>query len=231
MAASSSTDIRIKICGVRTPEIIVAAADAGADAVGFVFFPPSPRHLSLGAARELRATVPPDVAVVALTVDADDAALEAIMTAARPDVLQLHGEESPERLEAIAARFGLPLVKAVPLELPADLAAAGPYAHVAGQLLFDAKAPKETAGSGSAALPGGNGRSFDWAMLTGFDAGVPWILGGGLTPDTVAAAIRVSGARGVDVSSGVERTRGEKDPDLVRTFVARAREALGQVTE
>ncbi|PQO23200.1 phosphoribosylanthranilate isomerase [Rhodobacteraceae bacterium WD3A24] len=215
-----SRGIRVKICGLRTPGDVIEAAAAGAAYGGFVFFDRSPRNLTLAAAREAARAAPPGLAKVALTVDAGDAALDAILEEVPIDMLQLHGRESPERVAALRARHGLPVMKAVGLAGEADLAALDAYAAVADQLLVDAKpAP-------GAALPGGNGLAFDWRLLAGRRWTEPWMLAGGLTPDNVVEAIRLTGARQVDVSSGVERAPGEKDAMLMRRFVAAASAAI-----
>ncbi|WP_372892534.1 phosphoribosylanthranilate isomerase [Rhodosalinus sp.] len=214
------SDVRVKICGLTRPADVAAAVSAGAAYVGFVFFPPSPRSLTPEGARALAVDVPPGVAKVALTVDADDAALSAILETAPMDLLQLHGRESPERVAEVRARFGLPVMKAVGVREAADLAQIDAYAGVADQILVDAKAPE------GAALPGGNGLSFDWRLLAGRDWAGPWMLAGGLTPGTAAEAIRRTGARQLDVSSGVERAPGEKDPARIRAFLDAAAEAV-----
>lgn len=207
----------VKICGLKTPETVDAALDAGADMVGFVFFAKSPRHLGLETAASLGARVAGRARKVALTVDADDAALDAIVAALQPDMLQLHGAESPARVAQIAARFCLPAMKALGVATRDDLAAARDYAPHCARLLFDAKPPE------GAVLPGGNGLPFDWRVLAGYDPGVPWMLSGGLTPGNVVEALRRTKAPGVDVSSGVESAAGVKDAGLIRAFVAAAR--------
>ena len=210
-------DIRVKICGLRRPEEVAAAARAGAVYCGFVFFPKSPRNVTVEEARALALDAPVGLAKVALLVDADDALLDAVTGAVPLDMLQLHGKESPERVSAIRARTGLPVMKAVGVGGPEDLAAIDVYSQVADQLLIDAKAPKE------AELPGGNGLSFDWRLLAGRKYWTrPWMLAGGLTPDNVAEAVRLTGARQVDVSSGVESAPGVKDTGLIAEFVAAA---------
>jgi phosphoribosylanthranilate isomerase len=209
----------VKICGLNTPEALDVALEAGADWVGFVFFPPSPRHLAFDAARALGDRVKGRAGKVALSVDADDGLLEASIAALNPDLLQLHGKESPERVLAIQSRFKLPVMKAIAVEQPKDLAAVPLYAAVADRLLFDARAPRE------ATRPGGLGRQFDWRLLQRLDPGVPFMLSGGLHAGNVADALRVTRAPGVDVSSGVERAPGEKDPDKIRAFVRAARDA------
>ncbi|MCX7890104.1 MAG: phosphoribosylanthranilate isomerase [Rhodobacteraceae bacterium] len=205
--------VRVKICGLREAAHVNAAVAAGAAYVGFVFFPPSPRNLSPGEAAALALAVPPGVAKVALTVDADDAALDAITASVPLDMLQLHGQESPERVAAVRARYGLPVMKAVGVAGAADLAALDTYAGVADQILVDAKPAK------GAVLPGGNGLAFDWRLIAGRRWPVPWMLAGGLTPANVAEAIRLTGARQVDVSSGVESAPGAKDAAKIRAFL------------
>lgn len=209
----------VKICGLRTPDTLDAALDVGADFVGFVFFAPSPRHVEFGEARALGARVAGRAKRVALTVDADDATFEAIVEALKPDMLQLHGKESPERLTALRSRFGLPLMKALPVETAADLKAAKSYAGAADWLLFDARAPKD------ATRPGGLGRPFDWTLLKALDPGLPFMLSGGLEPGNVGQALEITSAPAVDVSSGVESVPGVKDPSRIRAFVRAVREA------
>jgi phosphoribosylanthranilate isomerase len=207
----------VKICGLSTRETLDVALDAGADMVGFVFFPPSPRHLNLDAGRELGLAVKRRAAKVALTVDADDAALAGIIEALQPDLLQLHGQETPARLSDIKRKFGLPVMKALPVETAADLAALSGYADVADRILFDARAPKE------ATRPGGLGAAFDWRLLENLDLKLPFMVSGGLHAGNVAEAVRVTRAGGVDVSSGVERAAGIKDPEMIRAFIRAAR--------
>jgi len=211
--------LTVKICGLTAPDTLEVALEAGANYVGFVFFPPSPRNLGLEAARVLGAQVKGRAGKVALTVDANDDFLAAIVAALKPDMLQLHGKETTDRVVAVRTRFGLPVMKALPIATRADLAAIRPYAAVADRLLFDARPPAD------ATRPGGLGKAFDWTLLKGVDAGVPWMLSGGLDPANVIEAIAVSGARGVDVSSGVERAPGEKDAGMIRAFIRAVREA------
>lgn len=208
--------MRVKICGIRTEAIRDAAVAAGAAYLGFVFFPKSPRNVTHEEAAALAVGVPPGVAKVALTVNADDAALEALLEAVPLDMLQLHGAESPERVAEVRARFGLPVMKAVGVRGEADLPAIAEYSRVADQLLIDAKAPKD------GALPGGNGLAFDWRLIAGRRWAVPWMLAGGLTPQNVAEAVRLTGATQLDLSSGVETAPGVKDPALVRAFMTAA---------
>jgi phosphoribosylanthranilate isomerase len=209
----------VKICGLRTPETLDVALDAGADLVGFVFFPPSPRNLGMADARVLGKRVKGRAGKVMLSVDADDALFDAAVEALRPDLLQLHGHETPARVTALKRRYGLPVMKALPVETRADLAAVAPYLPVADRLLFDARPPRE------ATRPGGLGRTFDWELLRGLDPGLPFMLSGGLDAANLADALRITGAPGVDVSSGVERAPGEKDPDKIRAFIRAARAA------
>jgi phosphoribosylanthranilate isomerase len=209
--------LTVKICGLRTPEALDVALHAGADMVGFVFFPPSPRHVDFAAARELGARVKGRALKVALSVDADDEWLAASIAALAPDLLQLHGKETPKRVLAVKTRFRLPVMKAIAVETPDDLACIPDYAEVADRLIFDARPPRD------ATRPGGLGKAFDWRLLKNLDPRVPFMLSGGLNRDNVAAAIEMTGAGGVDVSSGVERAPGEKDPDLIRGFIRAAR--------
>ncbi len=209
----------VKICGLSTAEALDAALDAGADMVGFVFFPASPRHVAFDVARTLGSRVRGRLEKVALTVDAGDSLLEAVVDALHPDLLQLHGKEPPSRLLALKKRFGLPVIKAVALEAKSDLGIVASYAATADRLLFDARA------TGEATRPGGLGKSFDWEVLQGIDPGIPYLLSGGLDARNVGDALRITRAPGVDVSSGVERAPGEKDPDKIRAFVRSARQA------
>ncbi|MGH6726576.1 MAG: phosphoribosylanthranilate isomerase [Pseudolabrys sp.] len=209
----------VKICGLSTPEAIDVALESGADLVGFVFFAPSPRHLAFDAARALGARVKGRAGKVVLTVDADDAMLAAVVEAIKPDMLQLHGKEPPERVTALRGRFGLPVMKAIPIADRDDLAHIDLYKKVADRLLFDARAPHE------ATRPGGLGTPFDWTLLKDIDPGIPFMLSGGLDADNVGEALRMTRAGGVDVSSGVERAPGEKDPDKIRAFIRAARAA------
>jgi phosphoribosylanthranilate isomerase len=207
----------VKICGLSTRETLDVALGAGADMVGFVFFSPSPRHLSLEVARELGKQAQGRAVKVALTVDADDATLENIVETLRPDILQLHGKETTARLRDIKAKFGLPLMKALPVAAAADLAPLAGYAEVADRILFDARAPK------GATRPGGLGAVFDWRLLENLDLKRPFMVSGGLDASNIAEAVRVTRAGGVDVSSGVERSPGVKDPELIRDFIRAAR--------
>lgn len=211
-------DIRVKICGLTDPQQLRVAVEAGARYVGFVFFAKSPRHLTVDRAVELVVSVPVGVAKVALVVNPTDADLDAITAAVPLDMLQLHGKESPARVTEVKARYGLPVMKAIGVAEAADLAQIDLYSDVADQLLIDAKPPS------GADLPGGNGLAFDWRLLAGRKYWrKPWMLAGGLTPDNVGEAIRLTGARQVDVSSGVESAPGVKDAGLIRGFLAAAR--------
>ena len=209
-------DIRVKICGLKTPADVAAVAASGAAYAGFVFFAKSPRNLTIPAARELALAAPLGLAKVALVVDADDAFLDAITEAMPLDVLQLHGHETPDRVAEIRARYGLPVMKAVGVADEGDLAAVFDYSLVADQILVDAKPPK------NADLPGGNGLSFDWRLVAQRRWLRPWMLAGGLTPDNVAEAIRLTNARQIDVSSGVESAPGVKDAGRISAFVKAA---------
>jgi phosphoribosylanthranilate isomerase len=209
----------IKICGLRTPQALDAALESGADMVGFVFFPPSPRNLGLEAARVLGERVQGRAGKVALTVDATDDTLRDIVAALKPDMLQLHGKETPDRVVAVRTRFGLPVMKALPIAERADLSPIRMYAQVADRLIFDARPPKE------ATRPGGLGTPFDWTLLAGINPGVPYMLSGGLDAGNVTEALRITRAPGVDVSSGVERAPGEKDAAKIREFIRVARGA------
>lgn len=205
--------VKVKFCGLTTGQAVSDAVQSGADYVGFVFFPPSPRNVTLELAAALASNVPAGVTKVALTVDADDAALDALIAQVAIDMLQLHGHESPARVAEIRARYGIPVMKAVGLADRADLDNLEAYLTVADQILVDAKPPKD------AVLPGGNGLSFDWRLLQGRQWPCPWMLAGGLTPQNVSEAIRLTGAGQVDVSSGVERAPGEKDAALMSAFI------------
>lgn len=216
-------DVRVKICGLRTPADVAAVAAAGAGYAGFVFFPKSPRHLTIAAARDLTLGAPEGLCKVALVVDMDDAGLDAIVEAVPLDMLQLHGHETAERVAEVKARYGLPVMKAMGVAGEGDLAALREMSLVADQLLVDAKpAP-------GAALPGGNGLAFDWRLLVGRKWLCPWMLAGGLTPENVAQAIRLTGARQVDVSSGVESAPGVKDAAKIAAFVEAAQGTRGGV--
>lgn len=211
------SNTRVKICGLRDAPMMQAAVDAGAAYVGLVFFAKSPRNVTIAQAVGVATQVPVGVAKVALVVNADDAQLDAIVAAVPLDILQLHGTETPDRVAQVRARYGLPVMKAVGVAGPDDLAQLDAYAQVADQILVDAKPPKD------ADLPGGNGLAFDWRLIAGRRWAVPWMLAGGLTPDNVAEAIALTCAKQVDVSSGVESAPGQKDADLIAAFCAAAR--------
>jgi phosphoribosylanthranilate isomerase len=209
----------IKICGLKSPEMLDVALDCGADMVGFVFFAPSPRNVELAAARALGARVRGRALKVALSVDAGDEELEQMVEALEPDLLQLHGCETPERVSAIRRRFRLPVMKAVAIAERADLLRVRSYEKEVDRLIFDARAPRE------ASRPGGLGRSFDWELLRNLDCAVPFMLSGGLDAGNVGEALRITRAPGVDVSSGVESAPGVKDPEKIRAFIRAARSA------
>jgi len=211
--------VRVKICGVRSRADVEAAAGAGAAYVGMVFYPRSPRHLTLADARWIADAVPAGIGRVALTVDASDEDLDRLVGTVPLEMLQLHGDEAPERVELLRSRFGLPVMKAVGIAVAGDLARIDAYAGVADQILVDARPAH------GADRPGGNGLAFDWKLLRGRTWTRPWMLAGGLTPENVAEAVRLTGAEQVDVSSGVELTPGFKDAGRVRAFVAAAMSA------
>lgn len=212
-----SSDIRVKICGLRDVPMMQAAVDAGASYVGLVFFPKSPRHVTLEQAAEIAVEVPVGVAKVALVVNADDAQLETLLDQVPLDVLQLHGAETPARVAEVRARYGLPVMKAVGVGSAVDLPQLEAYAQVADQVLIDTKPPKD------ADRPGGNGRRFDWGVIADRRWSVPWMLAGGLTPANVAEAVATTGARQLDLSSAVESAPGVKDPALMQAFMAAVR--------
>jgi phosphoribosylanthranilate isomerase len=213
--------IQAKICGVKTPEAIAAAVDGGAAYLGFVFFEKSPRWVSPQGAARLVAPVRQGSAaqMVALMVDPADADLDYLLAAFTPDLIQLHGRETPERVAAIAARTGLPIIKAIGVRDASDIAAARAYNGAAQHLMFDAKPPQD------ADRPGGHGARFDWTLLEGLRLERPWFLAGGLDPWNVAEAARLSRAPLVDVSSGVERGPGVKDASLITAFLEAVRRA------
>lgn len=209
----------VKICGLKTAEALAAALDGGASHVGFIFFPKSPRNILPEEAGQLRRAALGRAGAVAVTVDADDALLDGIVAAMAPDMLQLHGKESPARVAAVKARYALPVMKALSVSEAADVEAAAAYEEVADRMLFDARPPK------GAELPGGNGVPFDWRILDGYRG--DYFLSGGLTPENVGAAIRLLDPPGLDVSSGVESAPGEKDLGLIAAFFAAVRAAKG----
>jgi phosphoribosylanthranilate isomerase len=213
------SDVHVKICGLSTPEAVAAALAGKAAYLGFMFFPASPRAVTAEAAARLTAPVRGAAKVVAVTVDPSDALVDEIVRALKPDFIQLHGRETPARVHAVAERAGAGVIKAVAVSEAADLAAARRYDGAAQHLMFDAKPPKD------AVLPGGNGSRFDWTLLAGQRFSRPWFLAGGLDPWNVEEAVRLSGAKAVDVSSGVERGPGLKDPALITAFLDALRRA------
>jgi len=217
--------VLIKICGLSTPDALDAALDAGADMVGFVFFEPSPRHLGLGAARTLGERVRGRAKKVALTVDASDDELARLIEALAPDLLQLHGRETPERVVVVRTRFGLPVMKALPIARREDLAPIRIYDKLVDRILFDARAPRE------ATRPGGLGQPFDWHLLENLDQNLSFMLSGGLDAANAAEALEITRAPAVDVSSGVERAPGVKDPDKIRAFIRAVRAAAAKLEQ
>src|ERR1700738_5080353 len=211
--------VLIKICGLKTPAALDAALAAGADLLGFVFFPPSPRHIGFEAARMLGERVQGRARKVAVSVDANDELLKNCVAALKPDLLQLHGKEPPERVAVIRSRFGLPVMKALPISERADLSPVHLYGKVADLLMFDARAPR------AASRPGGLGQAFDWRLLENLAVPAPFMLSGALHSGNVGEALRITRADGLDVSSGVEHAPGEKDVDMIRAFIRAAREA------
>lgn len=209
----------IKICGLKTDAALAAALSGGATHVGFIFFPKSPRHIAPPEAGRLRKLAGGKAKAVAVTVDADNDFLDAIVAEMQPDMLQLHGSETPRRLTELKARYGLPVMKAISVREPADLAAIAPYRGVADRFLFDAKPPK------GSELPGGNGVSFDWTILARLDADVDYMLSGGLNAANIGEAIRLANPPGLDISSGVESAPGIKDTALIEQFFKAVRAA------
>ncbi|HHV68581.1 phosphoribosylanthranilate isomerase [Brucella intermedia] len=212
----------IKICGLKTPDAVAAALDGGATHIGFIFFPKSPRHITPQKAAGLRDAVKGRALAVAVTVDADDETLDEIVEAVKPDILQLHGHETPERVAFIKARYGLPVMKAFSVREASDLAAIAAYQGIADRFLFDAKPPN------GSDLPGGNGVSFDWELLAALDADIDYMLSGGLNADNIAEALHKTRAPGIDISSGVERAPGEKDVRLIENFFRAVADARRQ---
>lgn len=209
----------IKICGLSTPETVAAALAGGASHVGFIFFPKSPRNVGVEQAAALRQAAKGKAQAVAVTVDADDDTLDAIVSGMHPDMLQLHGKETPERVAAVKARYGLPVMKALSVSSAADLAAMAPFRGVADRFLFDAKPPK------GSELPGGNGVSFDWRLLAALDHGVDYMLSGGLNAANVGDALHFADPPGLDISSGVESSPGVKDVAMMNAFFQAVRAA------
>jgi phosphoribosylanthranilate isomerase len=210
--------VAAKICGISSEDAVAAAVAGGATYVGFVFYPPSPRAVNPEATARLCAAVPSGIQRVGLFVDTEDAVIAAVLDAAPLDLLQFHGRETPERVAEAKARFHRPVMKAVAIAGPEDVAAASRYEEAADMLLFDAKPPRR-----ADALPGGNGLAFDWQLIANRKWRLPWMLSGGLTAALLPEAVRISGASAVDVSSGVERRPGDKDPAKIREFLAVAR--------
>jgi len=211
--------VGVKICGLKSLDVLEAAVSAGADYFGLVFFPPSPRYIAPEAAAELALAARGRIKSVALLVDEPDARIDEIVRSVDPDMIQLHGSETPERMAFIRKNWGKPVVKSVSVGREGDAARAFDYANLADLILFDAKPPAD----GSSELPGGNGLSFDWRLIAAIRGKMPFMLSGGLTPDNVDEAIALTGALMVDVSSGVESRPGEKDPALIQRFVAAAK--------
>jgi phosphoribosylanthranilate isomerase len=209
--------VSVKICGLATVDDVRACADAGANYMGLVFFEKSPRNITIPAARELALAAPLGLAKVALVVNPSDAELDAITATVPLDMLQLHGRETPERVAEVKTRYGLPVMKAVGIADGDDLPKLESYFGVADQILVDAKPPK------GGELPGGNGLSFDWRLIAGRRWPCPWMLAGGLTPENVAEAVKMTGAKQVDVSSGVEDAPGQKNAELIQKFVQSSR--------
>jgi phosphoribosylanthranilate isomerase len=209
----------IKICGLKTEAALAAALAGGASHVGFIFFPKSPRNVDAWQAGRLRQPALGRASAVAVTVDADDDVLDVIVAAMAPDMLQLHGCESPERVLAVKARYGLPVIKALAVRTAADIEASGRYRGVANRVMFDAKPPI------GSELPGGNGVSFDWRLLAGLDAGVDYMLSGGLSAANVGEALLTADPPAIDVSSGVESAPGVKEPALIAEFFRAVRTA------
>lgn len=210
----------IKICGLKTEDAVTAALEGGASHLGFIFFERSPRHLSVALASQLRQAARGRALAVAVTVDADDTTLDAIVSGMKPDLLQLHGEESPGRVSELKARYGLPVMKAFAVCDAEDLRQLSPYRGIADRFLLDAKPPA------GADLPGGNGIAFDWTILTSLDADVDYMLSGGLNAGNIGAALQSAKPSGIDVSSGVERAPGEKDPERIHAFFRSVRAAI-----
>jgi len=202
----------IKICGLKSDEAVAAALESGASHIGFIFFEKSPRHILIEAAARLREVARGKALAVAVTVDADDATLDAIVSGMKPDILQLHGHETADRIRELKSRHGLPVIKALSIREASDLDLIKTYLGVADRFLLDAKPPA------GADLPGGNGVAFDWTILTSLDANVDYMLSGGVNAGNIASALRLARPSGVDVSSGVENAPGEKDPEKIRAF-------------
>jgi len=209
-----TNEIRFKICGLTSEQAVFDVANAGAHYIGLNFFPKSPRYAAPDLARDLSLATPIGVAKVGLFVDADDTTLDHIIDHVPLDMIQLHGSETPHRVREVKNRYGLPVIKALGISAADDLAKIELFNAVADQILVDAKPPKD------AVLPGGNGLSFDWTLIAGWRWPVPWLLAGGLTPENAALAVEMTGARQLDVSSGVESAPGIKDVEKIRAFIA-----------
>ena len=203
----------IKICGLSTPEAIDAAIAGGATHMGLIFFEKSPRHVTTDSAAKLSHHAGDRITKVAVSVDADDAYLDRIVDAVKPDMLQFHGSETPERLQDVKSRFGLPVIKAIAIREAGDIEKAGSYIGITDMFLFDAKAPE------GSDIPGGNGIAFDWTIMDRWDSDVPYMLSGGLNAGNIHEALKLSGTEAIDVSSGVETAPGRKDPKLIREFL------------
>tara|TARA_B100001989_G_scaffold111102_1_gene77960 strand:+ start:1384 stop:2034 length:651 start_codon:yes stop_codon:yes gene_type:complete len=203
---------KIKICGIKTPDILKTCAGSGADFVGFVFYPPSPRYIDVDTAKELALQLPTGLRGVGLFVDPGDEELEHVLGHVPIDMIQLHGKETPQRVAEIKAKYHMPTIKAFPVREEADIEKVHQYEPYVDWLLFDAKPPNSD-------LPGGTGQSFDWNLLKGKSFDTPWMLSGGLTPENVVEALSVLSPSAVDVSSGVESTRGVKDVEKVKYFI------------
>ncbi|HSK41812.1 MAG TPA: phosphoribosylanthranilate isomerase [Arenibaculum sp.] len=214
--------VQVKICGINHPDAMAAAVEGRARYVGLVFFERSPRYVAPQLAAQLARMAPTGTRTVGLFVEPDDEYLEHVVTQVPLDLIQLHGEETPDRVAEIRAAYGIPVMKAFKVSRPADLDAVVPYLGVADRLLFDAKPPANVT-----ALPGGNGIAFDWTILSGRGWPLPWMLSGGLNAANLAEAVSVSGAGAVDVSSGIEDRPGHKDPALIRTFLTEASRLRG----
>jgi phosphoribosylanthranilate isomerase len=216
---SRAMALDIKICGLKTDKALAAALAGGASHVGFIFFAKSPRYVEPAEAGRLREAAHGKALAVAVTVDASDAFLDEIVARMQPDMLQLHGAETPERVAEVKARYGLPVMKALPLSEAADLERIRPFIGIADRFLFDAKPPK------GSELPGGNGVAFDWRILAGLDAGVDYMLSGGLNAANIGDALQLATPPGIDISSGVESAPGVKDPALIEQFFRAVRAA------
>ena len=214
--------VEVKICGLNAPAAVDAAIEGGARLAGFVFYPPSPRDLGAAEAAPLIARVPAGVIRVGLFVDAGDDDFDAVLAKTELDLLQLHGAETPERVAAIKARTGLPVMKVIKIADKADLAAAAAFDGIADRLLFDAKPAGATVGAMDDSLPGGNARAFDWPLMKAAGIRASWMLAGGLTAENIARAVAASGATALDVSSGVEDAPGVKNPEKIKQFLAAA---------